>query len=227
MLSRIPLGGCECSYPHWAGRDTEAQQGEPAWYHSMRKQGVELGWESRTVRLESLDHAIATQGLFWWGALPTTALCPLGGLWPRPSGVQAPSEYTDKSACQRLARWPKTRGCFRLWALSFISLLNNHLLYRSLIQNQKTSWKTRQPGVGKETKDMYISSYTSVNWLHMDFLKYAWKYPGRCKSKWDQGNSVPAGRMFCFKLCFWTFELCGYIAREKKKDKDVNSLAIF
>ena len=23
------------------------------------------------------------------------------------------------------------------------------------------------------------------------------------------------------------FELCGYIAREKKKDKDVNSLAIF
>ena len=46
-------------------------------------------------------------------------------------------------------------------------------------------------------------------------------YLGRCQEKWDQGNSVLAGRAFSFKLHFGTFDLCGSIAREKKKDKKV------
>ena len=50
-------------------------------------------------------------------------------------------------------------------------------------------------------------------------------YLGRCQEKWGQGNSVLAGRAFSFKLHFGTFDLCGSIAREKKKDKKVKSLA--
>ena len=174
MFSRNPLGVCECYCPHCADRDTEAKHGEPAWCHKTRKQVVELGWEPRPDRLNIVDLAIAMQGHLSWRVPPATALCPLGILWPRATALQTPSPYTYKSACQRLARLPKTQGCFRLWASSLIWLGNNPFLYRSSSQNQKASLKTRLPLVGKETKAYtYTSSQTSVKLLHICFLKYA------------------------------------------------------
>ena len=46
-----------------------------------------------------------------WGVPPATALHPLRLLWPSPPEVLAPSEYTKKSAFQRLARLSENQGC--------------------------------------------------------------------------------------------------------------------
>ena len=48
----------------------------------------------------------------------------------------------------------------------------------------------------------------------------------KCDEKWYQWYSVLAGRAYVFKLRFWTFELCGSIAHEKKQVKNVKALAL-
>ena len=83
------------------------------------KQVVEIGWVPRPDRWKCLDLAITMLDLWNWGVPPATALCPLGVLWPRPPGVQAPLAYTHKSACQSVNRWPKYQACFWFWSATF------------------------------------------------------------------------------------------------------------
>ena len=54
-----PLGDWVCYCPHCADRDTEAQQGEHAWCHPVRKKVPEIWWEPRPDSLYSLGLAIA------------------------------------------------------------------------------------------------------------------------------------------------------------------------
>ena len=91
-----PLGGWVCYCPCRADRNTEAQPGQYAWYHTLRNQVVKSELEPRPYIWKSLKLAIAIQWhLRWCLVRPQAFICLMfshQGVW-KPSSISIYTKF--------------------------------------------------------------------------------------------------------------------------------------